>query len=132
MAAGFQQRRQPRLQGRDVGGQDPRLQLGKQLLRRQERIEFACREPQPRQFISRAAGRIGGEAVAARFPVPDDGGMEPVAQVFEVALEGGARNRQRFEEYLQRHHAPLVEKLVDLVEALGAVHGFLPDDWLVK
>ena len=52
--------------------------------------------------------------------------MQPVAQVFHVALEGGARDVEFVEEDLDRHQAALVQHLVDAVETFGAVHRLIP------
>jgi hypothetical protein len=76
------------------------------------------------QFVLGAAvGVRGVEAVAAGVPVPDDGCIEPVAHVFEVALQGGARDFQRGHEVDEGHELAVVDHLVDLVEALSTVHG---------
>ncbi|WP_235282256.1 hypothetical protein, partial [Methyloterricola oryzae] len=48
-------------------------------------------EPESGQFVSgdrHPAIRLL-KAIAPQLPVPDDGGTQPVAQVFQVPLEGG-------------------------------------------
>jgi len=93
----------------------------------QERMHLARVEPQAGQFVLGAAvGMRGVEAVAAgatSISVPDDRRIEPVAHVFEVALERGARYFQRRHEIDKGHQAPVVDHLVDLVETLSAIHG---------
>jgi hypothetical protein len=64
------------------------------------------------------------EAIAHEVAVPDDGGVEPFAHVLEVALEGGERDAELVEEFAHLdHRAARLQQLVDLVEALGPVHG---------
>ena len=48
--------------------------------------------------------------------------MEAVAQVIEVALEGGARDFQAIQQGLDLHHAGFAEHLLDLVQTFGLVH----------
>jgi hypothetical protein len=91
-----------------------------------KRMDFARVEPEAGQFVLGAAVRVRRvEAVAAgsSISVPDDGGVEPVAHVFEVALERGARDFQRLLQLGEGHQPPVVNHLVDLVETLSAVHG---------
>lgn len=71
----------------------------------------------------RQARRLAGlKAVTARFAIPDDGRAQTLAHVFDVALEGGAGDGELLQKNLGRHDAPLMQHLVDFVEAFGAVH----------
>jgi hypothetical protein len=103
------------------------VEVGQQVLHGQERMDFARVEPQAGQFVLRAAVRVRGvEAVAAAsstMAIPDNGRIEPVAHVFEVALQGGARDFQHGHEIDEGHELAIVDHLVDLVEALSAIHG---------
>ena len=76
----------------------------------------------PGQREPRTGRRLLAIAVAARVGVPDDRRVEPVAHVLEVALERRERHLELVEENVARHDAALVQKLVDAVEALGAIH----------
>ena len=69
-----------------VRRQQARLQRLQQVLHRQQRMRLGRREPQARQLEIRR-GSI--EPVAVRGLVPLDRRVEAVAQVLEVALEGG-------------------------------------------
>ena len=112
-------RAQPLEQRLHVRREQARLQGLEQMLHGEQRVGFRRREPQARQLEARG---IGVEPVAVRRLVPLDRRLEAVAQVFEVALEGGGRNLELFEKDLARHTAPLAQQALDCVEPLGALH----------
>ena len=62
------------------------------------------------------------ESIASFVRVPHDGRVQPIPQILEIALEGGTRDAERIEKYLDRYDPPLVEELIYLVEAFGSVH----------
>jgi hypothetical protein len=64
-------------------------------------------------------GCSGPTAIA----VPLDGSIEPLTHVFEVAPEGSQRDTQIGKEGIKGRHRHIIDQLVDLVEAFGAVHG---------
>ena len=102
----------------------PWSSVGEQVLHGEQGVDFRGVEPQAGQF-ELAAGRAVAfiVAVAAGVAVPGDGRVEAIAQVFEVALDGGGRDFQRFDEDLKRDDAAFGDELVDFVEAFGAIHG---------
>ncbi len=55
-------------------------------------------EPEPRQLEARAGLRLEGEAVAAVVRVVLDGRVVVVAQLLEIALEGGEGDLQLAQE----------------------------------
>ena len=91
------------------------------ILLRQQRVDLLCGEPQARKLVTRPGARPA-EAIAVRLAVVLDRRMEAIAHVREVALQLRTRNAERFLELDERHAAPALEQLVDLVEALGLVH----------
>src|SRR5690554_6880784 len=85
-------------------------------------MDLAVGEPQAGQFVLGAGLAVVGEAVATGVTVPDDGGVETVAQVLEVPFERGERDLEFVEQRLSVDDASFGEQLVDTVEPLGAVH----------
>jgi len=67
--------------------------------------------------MDEALRRDGARVERVAAAIPDDRRIESVAQVFHVALEGGARDGQCLEKHLQRHDAALMQQLVDAVNA---------------
>ena len=82
-------------------------------------------EPQPRQFVPRPALTLGrlAKAIPAGVAVVLNGRVQPVAQVFDVALEGRARHLQFVEKIAQRHQLAVLQQLLNAIKAFGAVHG---------
>ena len=83
-------------QGLHVGTEQAALiEAGEQMLHGQQGVDFPGVEPETGQFELPAGVRVAGRgssgiAVAACRTVPDDGGIEAVAQIQQVALERGA------------------------------------------
>jgi hypothetical protein len=125
---GAEQRGQPGLQRPDVRAEQPAgVQVRQQVLHGDQGVDLRSVEPQPGQFVLATAALRLGVAVAAGLAVPDDRRVQPVAQVFQVALDRGPGHLQLLQEVAESHQPALAEQLVDLVEALGAVHdGGLP------
>ncbi len=123
MLARLQQHPDPGPQRLDVGAEEPRLQVCEQLLHGEQRVGLRGVQPQPGQGVARPALAARLVAIPAPGPVPDDGGGEPIAQVLQVPHHRRPRHPQGLDHRLQRHRLTLLQELVDLVEALGAVHG---------
>src|SRR5688572_25242970 len=126
MVARRQECRQPHLERLQVGPQQRGLQALDQVLQRQERLRLRGAEPEAGELVRMALdGFLRLEAITVLLAVPDDGRVKTIAQVLEVALEGGERHIQLLEESRDRHYPrpARLEELVDLVEALGTVHG---------
>lgn len=119
-----EQRVQTRHQRLDVRRQDAAgVEVGEQMLHGQQRMDLRRREPQAGQFIGFAdPPAILGEAVTAGQAVVDDGRIEPVAHIDEIAPQGGARDLQRRLQRAEGHRRPLAEQLVDAAEPFGLVH----------
>src|SRR5262245_14541899 len=92
------------------------------MLHRQQSADFGGVEPQAWQFVARRILRFARQPIAARFAIPFDRRVQPIAHVFEVALECRARYTERVEKLAELHCTACGEQLVDLVEAFGAVH----------
>ena len=106
----------------DVRAEQARVHLLEQLAEREEGPDLGLVQPQPGKGVARRGrGRLL-EAVPARLPIPCDRGVQPVAEILEVALEGGARDFELLEKGLDRDHPPLAQQGIDPVEAFGPVH----------
>lgn len=121
---GTDQRRQAREQRLDVRPeQSAGIEVGQQVLHGQQGVDFLGREPQTEQFVLPSQLFGGGvEAIAAGVAVMDDRCVQPVAEINEVAFQGGPGDFQFVHQRLKGHHAPVVEHLVELVEAFRLVH----------
>ncbi len=72
--------------------------------------------------VKRFESGVVREPVAVALAVVEDRRVEPRAHVLEVALQRGARDLAGLSQLLEAHAVPVLELLVDLVEAFGAVH----------
>lgn len=112
---------QPFYQRRDVRPeQATRIQVGQQVLHRQQGVNLLGREPEPGQFVLRAGG--GGlpvEPPAAALAVEHDRCVHAVAQVRQVALERGRGGAQCLEQEWPRQAAARVKPMLQTVKALG-------------
>src|SRR3989344_636184 len=88
----------------------------------EEGVDFRAVEPQPGQLVPWMLVIRIVKPVAALLPVPRDRRVEPLAQVFDIALEGGDRDAEFVQEILDRYHVPVTQHPLDFVEAFGAVH----------
>ena len=61
-------------------------------------------------------------AVAASVGIVDDRGVKAVTHVFEIALERGEWHFKQREEVVTTDNFPVLKKLIDLIEALKAIH----------
>ena len=98
------------------------MHLLEQLAQREESPDLGLVQPEPGEGV---AGRGGGrlhESVAALRPIPRDRCVQAVAEILEIALEGGARDLELFEKRLDGDEPALAEQRIDPVEALGPVH----------
>src|SRR6267143_1754845 len=109
------------LQRPDVRLEEPRLQLGEERVHAQQRVRLACGEPQARQLVART-GAWNAEAVAVRFAVVLDRRVEARPHVLDVALYSRRRHPKLILEDRERNNVSVLQQLVDLVEALEAVH----------
>src|SRR5688572_33013359 len=82
------------------------------------------RPPRSTLFPYTTLFRSARKLVAARLAVPVDRCIHAIAQIFQIALEGGRRDGQFREELLARHGLALLEQPEDAVKAFGAVHGY--------
>ncbi len=98
------------------------VQPGEQLVHGQQRVDLVLAEPHARQLVAGARRRALVEAVAVVEGVVDDGRVQPVAQVLQVALERGRRDGQLLAQRREAHAAAAAQQHLDLVEAFGAVH----------
>src|SRR5712691_11530466 len=110
------------LQRPDVGLEEARLQLGEERVHAEKRVRLAGVEPQAGQLVARTRARLS-EAVAVRLAVVLDRRVETTLHVLGVALQRRARNPERGLQGRERHHLAVLQKLVDLVEALETFHG---------
>ena len=109
----------------DVRPEQARVHLLEQLPEREESPDLGLVEPEPGEGVAGGGvrrGRRRREPVAARRPIPLDGRVQPVPEVLEVALEGGARDLELLEKRRERDDPPLAQQGVDAVEAFGPVH----------
>ena len=120
---GFEQLVQPLSQRADLFGQHAGLEIGDQAVHGEQCTQLVGAEPEPGQLPERAVGHLVIEAVGFLVAVEGDRRVEAVAQVFEVALEGGARDLERVQELLGADVAPRLQQLLDAVEAFQAFHG---------
>ena len=121
--ARFEQFLESLAQRRHQFRQHARLQVGDQLVHRQQRAQLLGVEPQAGQLPERAVLDLVVEAVGLLVTVVEDRGVEAVAQVVEVALERGARDFELLHELLGAHEAARLQQLLDPVEAFEAFHG---------
>ena len=112
------------------GQHAPLVQAADQLVHRQQRMDLAFGEPQAGQFVPHLAlvASVRVEAVAVGEAVVDDGRVHALAQVFQVALQRGTTHAQLVHQVGERHAAPGADQQLDLVEALGTVHGGSQDE----
>ena len=112
----------------DMRPEQPGVHLLEQLPEREEGPDLRLVQPQPGEGVAGRGRGVVGEPVAALSPVPLDRRVQPVAQVLEVALEGGARDLELFEKSLDRDDPSLTQQGIDPVEAFGPVHSPPPVD----
>jgi hypothetical protein len=96
-----------------------------QLMHRQQRVDLSLGKPQAGQFVLHlpSVARIGhGEPVAIAVAVIDDGRIEPLAQVLEVALQRGAADAELVHQVGEGHAAAVADQQFDFVEALSSIH----------
>jgi hypothetical protein len=104
------------------------IQVGEQMLHGHQGVDFGGRKPEARQFVLRAdvglslaAAQV---AITACFAVPDDRCVEAVAQVFQVAFQGRARDFQPRLNACKRRRLGRGQHHVDQMKTLGSVHVF--------
>ena len=95
------------------------FEIFQQLLHRQQRVDLLRAEPQAGKLLNL---RLRIVAVAVGLAIPHDGNIQPRAQIFQIALEGGGRDLEFLAKSSRRHDLLAVNELLDLVEAFGAVH----------
>src|SRR5207247_8838004 len=105
------------LQRRDVGLEEPGLQLGEESVHAEERVRLASVEPQARQLVARTRARLA-EAVAVRLAVVLDRRVETILHVLDVALQRRRRNPEGRLQVGKRNRPAGLQELLDLVEAL--------------
>src|SRR3989344_6089273 len=88
----------------------------------EEGVDFRAVEPQPGQLVPWMLGIRIVEPVTVLLPVPWDRRVEPLAQIFDVALEGGLGDAEFIQEIPDRHHVSVAQHPLDFEEAFGAVH----------
>ena len=100
------------------------VELLDELVHRQQRVDLALAEPHARQLVLRLRSVAGlhVELVAVGEAVVDDRRAHAVAQVLEVALQGGTRHLQLVHQRCEADAAAGADQHLDLVEALGPVH----------
>jgi hypothetical protein len=103
------------------------VQLAQQLVRHQQRVQLPLAEPHPRQLALLAAG-LGDYSIAVREPVVLDRCAELVAQVLQVALQGGRRDLELLEQRLEVHMPAVADEHLDLVDAGGLGHRSAPGE----
>jgi len=100
------------------------IMLEEEMMEGEQGVNFGTVEPQTGQFMPWVflVGIV--EPVTVFLPVPRNRRVEPLAQVFDIALEGGDRDAEFVQEILDRYHVPVTQHPLDFVEAFGAVHPF--------
>ena len=99
------------------------VEVREEVLHGQQGMDFLGGEPQSRQLILRADPLPGLlEAVAAQVSVEDQGRIQAVPHVGDIALERGPGNTEAFLQFLAGYEVPCAENLIDLVDALHAAH----------
>jgi hypothetical protein len=97
------------------------VEVGEEVLHREQRVDLLVGEPQAGQ-LKLGPARLGRvEAVAAEIAVGHDRHVHRVAQAGDVALEGGWRCFERFEEGTAAYHPPFGEELADADTATSGV-----------
>ena len=61
-------------------------------------------------------------AASGAFPIINDGGIEAVTQILQVALERGTRNLNGFLHLAKAHEPVFVQELFNPVDTFGLVH----------
>ncbi len=82
----------------------------------EEGLDFLCRE------IDGWDGIVTVEAVSAKRGVPHDGRVEAVAQISQVAFDGGAGDFEFFHEPAHGDGAVLLEETFNAVDTLECAH----------
>ena len=126
--AGIAAEKRPRAvnQGLDVRPEQPRVHLLEQLAQREEGPDLGLVQPEPGERITGRTRRRFHESIAAAPPIPCDRRVQPIAEILEIALEGGARDFELFEKGLDRDDPPLPQQGIDPVEAFRPVHSSAP------
>ena len=102
------------------------------MLHGQQGVDLGGVEPQTGQLeLAARMCRASLVEVATRLRIPDQRGVEAVAQVLDVALERRRGDFQGFLHLCEGHDLAFADELVDLVEAFGAVHVPYPCDLLL-
>ena len=102
-----------------VRPQQAGLEILEQLLHGEQRVDLLRAEPQAGQLLHL---RLRIEAVTVVLAIPDDGDVQPRAQILQIALEGGGGDFQLVANAACAHHLVAMNELLNLVEALGAIH----------
>ena len=93
------------------------VKVFKELLHGDKSKDLLLGEPKAGQGEFGFAGRRLLVTIAAKFSVVDDGRVEPVAHVFEIAFESGEGDLENGEEIVSTDDFAVLEELVDFVEA---------------
>ena len=103
------------------------MNVREKLAHGQQRLDLGRTEPQTGQCVAGPAPppirmRRALQAVPAPAPIPHDGRVQSIAKIFEVALEGRARDAELFEKNLRRHHAAFAQQGIDTIETFRSIH----------
>ncbi len=93
------------------------IEIFQELLHGDQSKDLLLGEPKAGQGELGFAGRRLLVAVAAEFRVVDDGRVESVAHVLEIAFEGGEGDFENGKKIVSADDFAVLEELVDLVEA---------------
>lgn len=104
-----------------MGRQEPRLELLQQDIHRQQCMNLGRVGPQPGQRMRCGGALSHVEFVAARLGVPDDRGVESIAQLSEIALERGRRCLEGVEQLAARDSPVVAKQPLDPVEAFDPI-----------
>lgn len=101
------------------------VKVGEQMLHGQQGMDFLGGEPQAGQFVLRSDRERLAVDITARFTVPNDGCVEAIAQVFQIALQRRPRDFQSLLQSFEGGDLGRSQHHVDQVKAFGPIHVFL-------
>ena len=116
----------PFLEWFDVWRKQPGFEVFEEVMEGEKGVKFVAVKPESREFVARRVRLRIAETIAAPGLVVDDRCILPVAQKFEVAVEGGARNLQFAQERADRHDSARAQHPFNPENPLGLTHRCLP------
>jgi len=119
---------QPRHEGLQVGAEEPAaVESGDELLHGEQGMDLGIVEPQAGELgLHRRLAASAIQTVAAQLAVEDDGHAQAIAHELDVAVQRRAGGFRPLPHQFEGHDRAVLQKLLDLVDALVEGHGELP------